>query len=386
MNRTTMEQLLNPATGSGRSVMSEYQPSMTEWFAEIGEINESNSFRDEDNAKADRLEVLYQTIGVPYERPEQFAVRDLVNPSPAFQNVLRERGDELCAIRLVPIQPNLPKLRNRGMTIRNCYEQWFLRQRIDPDAYIAYVCPHSETLLWSAIFVIGEQAIFGEIVPGLHSQLTHGDARSTVVRFRFDFTSWQWSSRDPEAEQQVQRMVALLHVPDEKKQDALRQSLNASFAKGYLCGYFESTVWPDGTVYIIDYNRLLPRYIPTPTSVISASARGGVSGVAATAGRAKGPVVVVREKDVNTVAFPSGSVLVCENTDVRYLPLMKVASAIVTDRGGILSHAAIIARELKKPCVVGTQRATSAFHSGDNVVVDADNGTVEPAFEAYNAR
>ncbi|MBI4092562.1 MAG: hypothetical protein HY420_01425 [Candidatus Kerfeldbacteria bacterium] len=362
----------------GKSVMSEHQPSMTEWFAEIGEIQESNSFRDEDNAKADRLEVLYQTVGVPYERPEKFAARDLVIPSPAFQKVLKERGNELCAIRLVPTRPNLPKLRNRGMTIQNCYEQWFLKQQIDPDAYVAYVCPHSETLLWSAIFVIGEQAIFGEIVSGLHAQLTHGDARSTVVRFRFDYHSWEWSTRNPEAERQVQRMIALLHVPDKGNQNALRSSLNASFAHDYLRGYFESTVWPDGTVYIIDYNRLLPRYISTPTSVVPRSTgSSGISGIAATAGRARGPVVIVREKDIGIVAFPPGSVLVCENTDVRYLPYMKVASAIVTDRGGILSHAAIIARELKKPCVVGTGRATQIFRSGDIVDVDAVRGVAE---------
>lgn len=362
----------------GKSVMTEHQPSMTEWFAQIGEMDESNAFRDEDNTKADRLEVLYQTIGVPYERPEKFAARDLVNPSPAFQKVLRERGDELCAIRLVPTRPNLPKLRNRGMTIRNCYEQWFLKQEIDPDAYTAFVCPHSETLLWSSIFVVGEKAIFGEIVSGLHAQLTHGDARSTVIRFRFDYKSWKWSSRNSEAEQYAQRMVKLLHVPDKSKQDALSGALQATFSHDYLCGYFESTVWPDGTVYIIDYNRLLPRYIPTPFSVtLSSTSSGGVSGIGATVGHAKGPVVIMHEKDIGNISFPSGSVLVCENTDVRYLPYMKIASAIVTDRGGILSHAAIISRELKKPCVVGTLRATTVFRNGDTVVVNAENGIVE---------
>ena len=358
--------------------MSEHQPSMTEWFADIGEVNESNAFRVEDNMKADRLEVLYQTIGVPYERPEKFLARDLVNPSPEFQKILDERGDELCAIRLVPTRPDLPKLRNRGMTIRRCYEEWLLKQHIDPDAYEAYVCPHSDVLLWSAIFVVSQQAIFGEIVSGLHSQLTHGDSRSTVIRFRFDYSSWEWSSRNAEAEHYVQRMIALLQVTDAKKQKILRGTLQSVFSHDYICGYFESTVWPDEKVYLIDYNRLLPHHIQAPDSVISNTAGDrGVSGMAATTGRARGPVVIVDGNNVGTVDFARGSVLVCENTDVRYLPYMKVASAIVTDRGGMLSHAAIIARELKKPCIVGTQRATGVFHNGEAVEVNADKGIVE---------
>lgn len=55
---------------------------------------------------------------------------------------------------------------------------------------------------------------------------------------------------------------------------------------------------------------------------------------------------------------------------------MKKAGAIVTDAGGILSHAAIVSRELKKPCIIGTQTATKAFKDGDLVEVDAVKGIV----------
>ncbi|HYC34168.1 MAG TPA: PEP-utilizing enzyme, partial [Candidatus Paceibacterota bacterium] len=69
-------------------------------------------------------------------------------------------------------------------------------------------------------------------------------------------------------------------------------------------------------------------------------------------------------------------ILVTDNTDVRFLPLMKKAAAIVTDRGGILSHAAIVARELKKPCIVGTKVATKILKDEDLVEVDAQKGVV----------
>jgi pyruvate,water dikinase len=69
-------------------------------------------------------------------------------------------------------------------------------------------------------------------------------------------------------------------------------------------------------------------------------------------------------------------VLVCEVTTPNYVPLMQKAVAIVTDQGGILSHAAIVARELKKPCIVGTGNATKILKTGQIVSVDANNGAV----------
>jgi pyruvate, water dikinase len=55
---------------------------------------------------------------------------------------------------------------------------------------------------------------------------------------------------------------------------------------------------------------------------------------------------------------------------------MKKASAIITDEGGITSHAAIVSREMKKPCVIGTKIATKILKDGDLVEVDADRGIV----------
>lgn len=59
-----------------------------------------------------------------------------------------------------------------------------------------------------------------------------------------------------------------------------------------------------------------------------------------------------------------------------FLPAMKKAAAFVTDEGGILCHAAIVARELGKPCIVGTKFATKVFKNGDFVNVDANTGVV----------
>lgn len=73
----------------------------------------------------------------------------------------------------------------------------------------------------------------------------------------------------------------------------------------------------------------------------------------------------------------SGDILVCPMTLPDYLPAMRKAKAIITEEGGITCHAAIIARELKIPCVVGTKIATEVLRDGDKVAIDARRGIIK---------
>ena len=59
-----------------------------------------------------------------------------------------------------------------------------------------------------------------------------------------------------------------------------------------------------------------------------------------------------------------------------FMPAMRKAIVFVTDEGGITCHAAIMARELHKPCIIGTKIATKVLNNGDEVEVDANNGVV----------
>jgi len=100
-----------------------------------------------------------------------------------------------------------------------------------------------------------------------------------------------------------------------------------------------------------------------------------LKGTVASPGKAKGRVrIVLREHHFNN--FMTGEILITTMTRPEFIPLMMKAAAIVTDEGGLTSHASIIARELKKPCVVGTKYATQIFENGDLVEVDADKGIV----------
>jgi pyruvate,water dikinase len=88
---------------------------------------------------------------------------------------------------------------------------------------------------------------------------------------------------------------------------------------------------------------------------------------------ATGKVRVIR--DVAQISeFQKGEILVTEITDPDWEPIMKIAQAIITDKGGRTSHAAIVSRELGIPCIVGTDNSTGVLKDGDEITVDCSNG------------
>jgi len=100
-----------------------------------------------------------------------------------------------------------------------------------------------------------------------------------------------------------------------------------------------------------------------------------IKGQIAQKGKVIGKVKILRRRDqVDEVA--EGDIIVSPMTTTDFLPAMLKAAAIITDEGGIACHAAIMARELKKPCITGTKIATQILKDGDLVEVDADNGVV----------
>jgi len=97
----------------------------------------------------------------------------------------------------------------------------------------------------------------------------------------------------------------------------------------------------------------------------------GVSG-----GRYAGRARIVRSA-ADFEKIESGDVLVTRITSSGYNVLLPLLGAVVTDRGGALSHTAIVAREFGIPAVVGTEDATARIPDGVRIVVDGDQGVVE---------
>lgn len=84
---------------------------------------------------------------------------------------------------------------------------------------------------------------------------------------------------------------------------------------------------------------------------------------------------VLRHRDLGR--FKRGEVLVALQTLVDFVPVMKKARAILTEFGGITSHAAVVSRELKIPCVVGIEHLTETLQNGNRVSVDAASGIIK---------
>lgn len=101
-----------------------------------------------------------------------------------------------------------------------------------------------------------------------------------------------------------------------------------------------------------------------------------IKGQPAFPGKMQGKAVVVTSADqMNKVQ--EGDILIAHATNVNYVPILKKVIAMVTEEGGILSHASIISREMRIPCVIGTKIATKVVKDGDQVEVDAENGIVK---------
>jgi pyruvate,water dikinase len=100
-----------------------------------------------------------------------------------------------------------------------------------------------------------------------------------------------------------------------------------------------------------------------------------VTGVPSSPGRASGPARLVRS--VNDFShLRRGDILVCPTTDPAWTPLFRLAAAVVTETGGVLSHAAIVARESAIPAVLGADKAMTSLIDGRPVTVDGTLGTV----------
>lgn len=145
-------------------------------------------------------------------------------------------------------------------------------------------------------------------------------------------------------------------TPDVRELVALRRERRAAYAALDLPGGWQGT--------------------PTPEARTGATgdAVAEVTGIAASAGTAEGIVRVI--DDPSFADVEPGEILVARTTDPSWASIMFVSAALVVDIGGVISHAAVVARELGIPCVVNTRTGTRDLHDGDRVRVDGSAGSV----------
>jgi len=117
--------------------------------------------------------------------------------------------------------------------------------------------------------------------------------------------------------------------------------------------------------------------LDTPPAPLGGADRGHilVTGVPSSPGRAVGPARLVRSAGEFS-RVQCGDILVCRTTDPAWTPLFRLAAGVVTETGGVLSHAAIVAREYRIPAVAGARDALTSIPDGTQVTVDGGRGTI----------
>lgn len=167
---------------------------------------------------------------------------------------------------------------------------------------------------------------------------------------------------------------ALLHT---EVDDFFAGKVSADTLKTHLTEgvYFEAT--PEHSIRYLTGEKALERWKEVNATATVPGGTASVTGMVASRGKVTGTVAIIADPFSDRArAMKEGEILVTSMTRPEFLPLMKKAGAIVTDEGGISCHAAIVARELNKPCIIGTRNATRILKEGDEVEVDAEQGMV----------
>ena len=177
------------------------------------------------------------------------------------------------------------------------------------------------------------------------------------------------------------------------KQSGYPSELILSLTKKELYDYFSGSALPDKKELLQRYNNSALVFDETRSQIFVNSELKKIekiifgeqsdttlTGVSAFPGKVTAIARVINDPKKGST-LKSGEILISGMTRPEFLPIMKRASAFVTDSGGVLCHAAIVAREMKKPCITGTKLATKVFKDGDLVEVDADKGIVRKIYK-----
>ncbi len=353
--------------------------SLSQWVQELPPEKRDRLIH-EDADKRRRLSLLQREIGLPIVDALTLTGSEVIENSKRFAELLEIEGSIPYAVRATPKEKNdLPVLRNRGQKLTDLAD-WLLASGANLNDYNVNFERHIVSQR-AVIFVVTDDYIVGEAIEGGILTLNKGEHRpGESLEFRFDFENWEWSRPSGTLEDFVRSTVDAACPNKLSATSEITSLLDVSISHGYLVGYYEA-IWSElSGVIFIDYNRELTMTVSNIGSLLSGKAADSdpsqVVGLGACEGQVQGIARVVLGENIAESDFKSGDILVCEFTSPAYLGLMNAASAVVTDVGGILSHAAILCRELGKPCVVGTGNATNVLATGDELLVDGGSGTV----------
>jgi phosphohistidine swiveling domain-containing protein len=351
--------------------------SLSEWIIQSN-ISNGDSMIVEDSTKRKRLSSLNDLIGLPIVKNSTFLYNDIIAPSESFAAFLENAGDHNYALRAASMtNKTLPVLRNRKLKVNELIN-WLKTQDINFDDYKYDFELHIDPQI-ATIFIVEDNRVIGECATGSLLQLNkgvHDDTKS--IYFEYDFRNWRMSEHIDNIINFLQESLELIRLRNEDKQALLDNGFIDSLNTSYLRGYFEVINSDDSGTVFVDFNRLLKdnltgiELFKNDTLTNNALIKGNIGCSGKVVGKAK----VILDHEVGDNVVNNDEILVCHFTSPDFLPLITASIGVITDIGGILSHAAIVCRELKKPCLIGTKVATQRIKTGDFIEVNAFDGYV----------
>ena len=233
----------------------------------------------------------------------------------------------------------------------------------------------SDIIVIEAVFGLGEAIVSGEITPDLYVVAKE----SLKILKRKTVIQEVQLVKNPDAKAKEANIWAPLPTSTQSKPKLSESEITklAQLGKHIEDHYkFPQDIeWAkeDGKIYILQTRPVTT--IRENTGVEPEIANPVLlSGEKASPGIASGPARIIQASQIDKVK--TGDVLVAEMTTPDFVPAMKRAVAIVTNRGGRTAHAAIVSRELGIPCVVGTEKATTTLKNGQVITVDGSHGKI----------
>lgn len=352
---------------------------LSEWLR-IGKAPRTGAFAKEDQAKTDRLRALNELIGLPTALAVSFPRTSVHLPSDGYRTFRERAGEKPFALRLRSSDGTGTLARNRGASV-NELVAWARSVEGVPTDSIYEFEPHMEADL-SAILVLNEHGASIEAARGPLVQLSKGLYEPTTGYVR-QGTAEEVITYAPHADLRafLTEIVGALTISDAEVAGRL---LERGFGthEGLLIGYFEA-IRSAGSTYFVDYNRVLgttAMTVEAPVLNIRPSEADSqpvlVSGRVGSPGLVSGLARVVDGPPLADGDLVEGEILVCRFTSPELAPLIARSAGVVTEIGGVLSHAAVLCRELGIPSIVGAQGALSQIATGDLIEVDANSGKV----------
>ena len=234
----------------------------------------------------------------------------------------------------------------------------------------------SSKIIIEAAWGLGEAVVQGAVTPDRHvlDKNSLSVIASSIARKEF-LLEWNDASHATERVELsgAPRADAPVLTPDELR---TLGDLATRAEKHYGVPQDLEFAIAEGKIYLTQSRPITTLAEPARSAEIATpSGKPLVHGLGASPGQASGAVRVLQATTEGS-AMQHGEVLVTHMTSPDWVPIMRRAAAIVTDAGGMTSHAAIVARELGVPCIVGAHDATRVLATGTIVTVDGGGGTV----------